>query len=377
MARRTISSRSDVENLIYGCAFMGTGGGGNPRLGVEVLTEALERGLRIELVDAEDVPDEAWTCCAFGMGSIAPKTAETVAEMRRWGLVKKIAEGTARMLPYAVRELESYLGIEFDAVVPIELGGASTAGAVLAAATHGVPVIDGDYVGRAIPEIAQTAPCIKGKRITPLICHDEWGNICIIKEAVNYALAERIGKLISVAGYGTGMAGFPMKGNEMKETVIKGTLSEAMELGRRVREARERGGDPVREAVEFKGGWLLFKGVVSGKNWESREGYMYGTTLIKGMEEFRGEEAKIWFKNENHILWIDGEPKVTSPDLIEVVDLETAEPITNTDLKAGDRVAVIGVKCVEIFRTEKGLEVLGPKHFGFDIEYIPIEERMK
>ena len=129
--------------------------------------------------------------------------------------------------------------------------------------------------------------------------------------------------------------------------------------------------------VEFKGGWLLFKGVVSGKNWESRDGYMYGTTLIKGMEEFRGEEAKIWFKNENHILWIDGEPKVTSPDLIEVVDLETAEPITNTDLKAGDRVAVIGVKCVEIFRTEKGLEVLGPKHFGFDIEYIPIEERMK
>ena len=28
-------------------------------------------------------------------------------------------------------------------------------------------------------------------------------------------------------------------------------------------------------------------------------------------------------------------------------------------------------------RSKKGLDVLGPRHFGFDVDYMPIEERVK
>ena len=38
---------------------------------------------------------------------------------------------------------------------------------------------------------------------------------------------------------------------------------------------------------------------------------------------------------------------------------------------------VIGVKGLEAFRSEKGLGGAGPRYFGFDIDYVPIEERMK
>jgi hypothetical protein len=48
-------------------------------------------------------------------------------------------------------------------------------------------------------------------------------------------------------------------------------------------------------------------------------------------------------------------------------------PITNNALAKDLKVYVIGFRAHNIFRTEKGLEVLGPKHFGFDIEYTPIE----
>jgi hypothetical protein len=85
---------------------------------------------------------------------------------------------------------------------------------------------------------------------------------------------------------------------------------------------------------------------------------------------------KIWFKNENHITWLNDKPFVTSPDLISLMD-PNGNPITNNALAKDLKVYVIGFKAHNIFRTEKGLEILGPKHFGFNIEYIPIENAIE
>jgi len=35
---------------------------------------------------------------------------------------------------------------------------------------------------------------------------------------------------------------------------------------------------------------------------------------------------------------------------------------------------VVGVRAEDIWRTEKGLKLLGPRHFGYNIPYKPIEE---
>ncbi|MEM2143708.1 MAG: DUF917 family protein, partial [Candidatus Thorarchaeota archaeon] len=80
-------------------------------------------------------------------------------------------------------------------------------------------------------------------------------------------------------------------------------------------------------------------------------------------------------KNENHMSWLDDRYWVMSPDLIEIIDQKTGEPITNTDLKKDDLVSVVGMKTASpIFREPAGLQCLGPSHFGFDTEYVPIEE---
>lgn len=52
-------------------------------------------------------------------------------------------------------------------------------------------------------------------------------------------------------------------------------------------------------------------------------------------------------------------------------------PCTNPKLEEGMEVAVIGIPAVEEFRSIKGLGILSAKYFGFDIEYVPIEEAMK
>ena len=101
---------------------------------------------------------------------------------------------------------------------------------------------------------------------------------------------------------------------------------------------------------------------------------MWGETEITGSGIKSSKKFKVWFKNENHMTWLDEKPWITSPDIIEIINAKSGEPITNTDIKKGDKVSVIGMKAEPIFRGAEGLKALGPRHFGFDVEYRPIEK---
>ena len=70
-----------------------------------------------------------------------------------------------------------------------------------------------------------------------------------------------------------------------------------------------------------------------------------------------------------------GERVVASvPDLICMVDHETSTPINSERLRYGQRVTVIGIGCPPHFRTPKALAVVAPRCFGFDLDYVPIED---
>ena len=368
----SIKSDQEIHDFVRGCTFMGTGGGGNPKDGIAWLTIARDEGLSISWVDVGDIPDNDWTVCPFLMGSIAPLTEEARKRMKRLGLEK---DAFKSIQAESVKLLEEYMDVKVKVIVPIELGGSNTPGAIVAAAHLGISAVDGDYTGRAIPEIPQTTPYLEGLPLWPISSVDKYGNFCIIKESVGYEMAERIGKFIAAASFGlAGQAGFLFKGSDMKRVLIPGTLSQCLETGCLIRKSRENGKDPVMEIVKELDGWLLFEGIVSKKEWEDKEGYYWGTHTIDGEKDFAGKELKIWFKNENHISWLNGKPYVTSPDMLIVVDRKTGEPFVNSFIAEGQQVAVIGLRAIEQFRSGKGIDILGPRHFGFDINYNPIEK---
>jgi len=370
-----IVNEQDARDFVRGCTFMGTGGGGDPEDGFKWLRSALDEDLVLTFTPHEKIDDEAWTVCPFLMGSIAPHTPETKQKMKELGLAEPTVQSVQAE---AVRLLEEHARVEIKAIVPIELGGSNTPGALVAGAKLGITVVDGDYTGRAIPEIPQTTPYLNGLTLWPIASVDRYGNKALILESTGYAMAERIGKFIAAASFGlAGQAGFLFKGKEMKRVVIPGTLSRCLEIGRMIRAARESARDPVDKIVEALNGWLLFRGKVTGKDWEDREGYYWGTHTITGTGDFSGHEFKIWFKNENHISWFDDKPYVTSPDMLIVVDAETGEPYSNAQIEVGHQVAVVGLRAVEQFRSQKGINILGPRHFGFDIDYKPIEDLVK
>jgi DUF917 family protein len=134
------------------------------------------------------------------------------------------------------------------------------------------------------------------------------------------------------------------------------------------------GQDPAQGAAEVIAGRVLFWGRVMKKEWESREGYMFGTTTLQGTGADSGHSFKVWFKNENHVTYRDEKPFVTSPDLIAIINTRDGEPHTNTTLEEGMEVAVLGARANEKYRRPEGLSLLGPRYFGFDIDYVPIEK---
>jgi DUF917 family protein len=369
----TIRNDQEIDDLVRGATFLGTGGGGSPEEGGRLLRRELAEGHKIGWVDKGSVLDDEWTACVSFMGNRAPLTAEERRKRKDLGLDEWKFENN---LVEAVRGLQEYLGVRVHVIVSPELGGSNTPGPLATGARLGIPVVDGDYAGRALPEIAQMTPCVLGKPILPIVSVDKWGNSTIIKEAVNYELAERIGKMLAMAAFGnTGLA-FPLKGSVMKEVIIPGTLSQCYNIGKAMREIRNESKHPVDDIVDLCKGWLLFVGKVMGKEWEVMDGYYCGAHLIEGTNRFQGHQFKIWFKNENHVTWLDDQIHVTSPDLIIQIDPGTCEPIPNHELQEGQPIAIIGMKSRELYRTPRGIDLVGPKRYGFHLDYVPIEERL-
>ncbi|MBT9767524.1 DUF917 domain-containing protein [Clostridium sp. MCC345] len=376
MATKKLTNIQEATDFVRGCTFYATGGGGLPENGIEsLMSEINEKGF-VQITDISEIPDDAVAVCPFLMGSIAPHDEATLKEMAGFGFIDGVNKEKAR-LAKAIQELEAYIGVKTTVVVPIELAGANTSGPISAGSSLGMMAVDGDYCGRAIPEILQITPYLYDRKWLPVASVDEWDNVCIIKKATNLRVVERIGKLISAGAYGlAGQAGFIMSGKELKETVIAGTLSKSYELGKFIREAQEAHLDHIPQKIAEKvGGWVLAEGKRTDFEDEDRIGYYWGTTTI---QSDAGDEYKIWFKNENHVCWKNGEPFVSSPDLICVVDRHTGEPIPNPKMRQAQDVAIIVLPCDERLRQDKIKKVLDPQYFGFeDISYVPVEERMK
>ncbi|MBS7288832.1 MAG: DUF917 family protein, partial [Candidatus Freyarchaeota archaeon] len=105
-------------------------------------------------------------------------------------------------------------------------------------------------------------------------------------------------------------------------------------------------------------------------------GFARGEARFEGIDEYKGEELLIHFQNENLVAIRNGEIVASVPDLITVLETETALPITTEGLRYGYRAKVLGIPCNGKWRTKRGLEVVGPRYFGYDIDYIPVEERI-
>ena len=118
-------------------------------------------------------------------------------------------------------------------------------------------------------------------------------------------------------------------------------------------------------------------GKITDKAISIQGGYDVGEITIAAFDG-QSPDLTISVKNEYLLATLntpEGAKVLASvPDLIVLVDYETSEPINAERIKYGQRVGVFAVGCPDCFRTEDALKVVSPKCFGFDVDYVPLEE---
>ncbi|QAT42167.1 DUF917 domain-containing protein [Aminipila luticellarii] len=365
-------TQENIIDILYGCTVLGTGGGGNLEDGIAVMEQDFKEGKELYLASLDELPDEAYIATPYCCGAPAALDAE---EDEKYKELPHIGYPASIL---AFRSLEEYFGEKFFAVSSTELGGANTAEALHTACQLGIPLMDGDPAGRSVPELQHSSYFVKNKPINPMTVATEYGDVVILKDVVDDFRAEEIARSIAcVSGAMVGVADHPMKGKDYKESIIPNAISYAMKIGEELRKARESGKDgegvagAIADAVEGK---VLFKGSVEKTPWEQTGGFNIGEIYLTGTDTYAGEKYKIWFKNENIIAYRNDQIDVTAPDLICMIGADGI-PVTSPNFQKGMEINVLVLPSPDIWKTKEGLECFGPRHFGFDVDYIPFNEK--
>lgn len=170
---------------------------------------------------------------------------------------------------------------------------------------------------------------------------------------------------------------YPMSGQQMKNASITGIISQTERVGRVIREARHTQTNPIEAVLDACGGFRLFCGKVTDVARRTVGGFVRGSSRFDGMAQWRGQTLELEFQNEHLLARCNGKVICTTPDLIAVLDMETGRPITTEGLRYGARGVVIAIPAAPQWRTQEGLEIVGPAYFGYQEPFIPVEQRLQ
>ena len=371
-----LKTKQDIQDFATGCCFFGCGGGGDPEAGIVALTEVLEKGKPLQVTSFDDLKDDDTYASVFLMGSIAPKTDEIIAKQKRNGVPVDPPYSPQEMLSKSLDVLEEYTGKKISALFAIELGGGNSCMPMSVGFDKGLTYIDADAAGRAYPQMTQALPLVMDKPCLPVAIVNGYGDTNILTRCVNSQMIERNGKMLADSGFGmVAHACYIMSGKEVKDALVPGTLSQF--LGKAKQSGREKGGGTAGGAAREGGGGFVKKKRGGEEGGAPPGGPYYGTLELEGVDEFAGNTYKLWFENEYHVMWKNGKPWITSPDIVQCVDTKTCHPLTNTVIEVGDFVSIVGVPAREQYNSGKPFSVMNPRYYDFEFDHVPMAEVLR
>ncbi|WWC72806.1 uncharacterized protein I206_106770 [Kwoniella pini CBS 10737] len=389
-------SEIDADWIATGCYILGCGGGGSPYSKALALREIIRAGGSISIIDMKMLEDDGLVIWGGGIGSPEVSQERLVNEEYN----------------EAVSELMKFMRIDkCAALAALEIGGGNGMINMITGATTylNIPVLDGDFMGRAYPTGWQTTPNVydySGRgadSLLPSSMASGDGTVTFMTKAKTDRDVDSVQRAACVEmGTHAGSAQRPLTKAQCEQAMIKNTVSQAWRLGRAVALANKQSnvGNIGKVLVEALGGSrcakVLFSGKITEVDRKMYKGHTVGELVIQALKADEEEEEdpenpkekfegimRIPFKNENLMCQheVNGVTRITAgvPDLISVIDSQTGQALGTPDYKYGLRVIVVGVTAAPQWTdTARGLEIGGLGAFGYDgIPYEPIGEYVK
>ena len=344
-----------LRALARGCAVLGAGGGGDTYLALLQALQATEDFGPAVLVDVDELPEDSLIMPCGGIG------APTVN-------IEKIENGDegARLRDH----LEFATGRKVAALMPGEIGGGNGLLPITWAARMKLPLVDADGMGRAFPEVPMVTMHLAGIPASPAIMTDERGNVVVFRvvsgdwmERLERAAAEEFGGIASSTEFSLTVA-------QARTATVRNSVSMAIRIG----EAIGTGSNPMDSLIAAIAGYRLIAGKIIDVERRTSSGFTRGSVVVEGLGADARRLVRVELQNENLVALEGGRVLASVPDLISVLDSETADPIGTERLAYGQRVTVIAFGCDPIWRTERGIALTGPRSFGYEFDYVPVED---
>ena len=353
----------ELRSLAIGTGILGTGGGTHPYLELLNIEKLYQAGKSVHLVDPFDLADD-----------------DLVAELGYMGapLVTKERLPDPEHICRPVQLISKHTGARFAAVMAGEIGAENGILPFLVSALMDLPVVDADTMGRAFPEMQMSSFVIRGLSLTPFALCDIRGNDVLLTKASGPIAVERIGRQICTEmGAMAATCRPPRRGSEVKAHAVLHSVSWAIRLGDAVRSARNHHRDPIGTILESERGVLLFCGKVIEVARRTTAGFVRGTATFDGLADFAGRRFEVEFQNEFTIGRLNGKLTITVPDLLCIVDVVTGEAIGTETIRYGQRVAIMSLPADPILVSERGLQYVGPRAFGYAIDFVSLHREIK
>ena len=344
----------DMVDIALGAAILGSGGGGNPYMGRLIAQQAIKEYGPVTVVNVSAVPHDAFVVPVAFVGS------PTV-------FLERLVAGDE--IIRSIKAMSEVLRREPTHLMAAEIGGVNATAPFSAAAVLGLPLVDADLLGRAFPELHMILPTLRGIAASPLVLADGKGNITTVF-GVDNPWVERIGRaVIDTMGGSVAAAFATLYGQDLPDVVVTGSLTRACAIGRAVRAARDEHENPIEAARAELSGTLVFTGKIIDVDRRFKGDFVRGWLTIEGSDRYTGDEMTIHFQNE-YLLAVHGsDPVVTTPDLICLLETNTAEPLSADIIRYGARVSVVAALSDPRWRTKEGLKIVGPGYFGYRHQY--------
>ena len=122
------------------------------------------------------------------------------------------------------------------------------------------------------------------------------------------------------------------------------------------------------------GAFRLVTGKVSDVERHTTSGFVRGSVVIEGLGEDAATLIRLELQNENLVALERGRAAGLGARSDLSVGRGDSDAIATERIRYGQRVAVIAFACDPVWRTERGISITGPRAFGYDVDYLPVEE---
>jgi DUF917 family protein len=242
----------------------------------------------------------------------------------------------------AVRALEHHLRRTAAAVGVIEIGGLNAVIPFIPAVALGLPVVDGDLMGRAFPRLDQMVLSASG----PVALVGSRGERVVLECPTMPDVERVVRTVIPSLGGAAAFAGYAVDAGTLARDGIAGSVSRAVGLGHAL----------LADALEAE---ELFAGRVAAIE---REGALHLRSIVLEDPADPSRVARVDMGDEYLALAVDGETVAVVPDIICLLDREERRPVAAGRLRVGRHVLALRLEPPPETRALGAL--VGPGAFG-------------